>query len=51
MITLELDENIVENFKAAQELKAMGFSDEQIQEWYDNSEERMKNNENENMCK
>lgn len=40
MISLDLDENIVENYKAIEELKGMGFSDEQIQEWYDNSKRK-----------
>ena len=37
MITINLDKNSVEDFKAIRELQKMGFSDEQIQKWYDNS--------------
>lgn len=37
MIEIKLNEYSAEDVKAIQELKAMGFSDEQIQKWYDNS--------------
>ena len=48
MITLKLDENIVENFKAAKELQSMGFSDEQIQNFYE--EEVTRNENNKTIC-
>lgn len=36
MITLSLrDPNLIENFKAVQELEKFGFDDEEIQELYD----------------
>jgi SOS response regulatory protein OraA/RecX len=38
MIEIQLNEKSAENVKAIQELRAMGFSDEQIQKWYDNSQ-------------
>lgn len=47
MITINLDSNSVEDFKAIQELKAMGISDEQIQKWYDKSKKGEKPNERE----
>jgi hypothetical protein len=37
MVTINLCENAVEDFKAIRELQKMGFTDEQIQRWYDNS--------------
>lgn len=40
MITIKLNDKSAEDVKAIQELKSMGFSDEQIQEWYDNSQKR-----------
>ncbi len=38
MIEIQLNENTAEDVKAIQELRAMGISDEQIQEWYNNSQ-------------
>ena len=35
MVTIKLDENSVENFKVIRELQSMGYSDEQIQDWYE----------------
>ena len=35
MITINLDEKAVENFKAIQELQSVEYSDEQIQDWYE----------------
>ena len=36
MVTINLDDKSVENFKAIRELQSMGYSDEQIQKWYEN---------------
>ena len=33
MVTINLDDKSVENFKAIRELQSMGYSDEQIQSW------------------
>ena len=35
MVTIKLDESSVENFKAIRELQSVGYSDEQIQKWYE----------------
>lgn len=35
MVTINLDDKSVENFKAIRELQSMGYSDEQIQKWYE----------------
>lgn len=35
MVTINLDDKSVENFKAIRELQNMGYSDEQIQKWYE----------------
>lgn len=45
MIEIQLNENTAEDVKAIQELRAMGFSDEQIQKWYDNSQNESEENE------
>lgn len=37
MVTINLDENAVEDFKAIRELQKLGFSDEEIQAMYDRS--------------
>lgn len=37
MITISLDDKSAEDVKAIRELQKMGVTDEQIQEWYDNS--------------
>ena len=44
MITIELNDSIAEDVKCIQELKAMGFSDEYIQELYNISLKREKDN-------
>ena len=41
MVTINLDEKSVENFKAIRELQSMGYSDEQIQKWYENFYEHL----------
>lgn len=44
MITMELNEHIVDDWRAAEELRKMGFSDETIQELYNASQERRSGN-------
>lgn len=40
MITLTLDEHIVEDFECIQELKRLGIPDNKIQEYYDREQKR-----------
>ena len=40
MVTIKLNETSAEDAKAIMELKKLGISDEQIQEWYDKQQER-----------
>jgi SOS response regulatory protein OraA/RecX len=45
MITIELNDHTAEDVKCIQELQAMGFSDEYIQELYNKSLKTEKDNE------
>ena len=45
MITIELNDHTAEDVKCIQELQAMGFSDEYIQELYNRSIQREKDND------
>lgn len=47
MISIELNETSVEDFRAIQELKQYGFSDQQIQKWYDDLQFRRRENNDE----
>lgn len=42
MITLELNEKVVENYKAAETLKEFGFNDHEIQEMIDRQNDKDK---------
>ena len=45
MISVELNEHTVEDWKLAQDLKKLGFSDTMIQKVYDKTQESRKNGE------